>query len=99
MSSFLPPAIPPDLRFGYVSGSLLHHGTRDKRQPSRARAWHMHRSGRSDDAVPLGQPTEVRGLAHVLHVVVDHADEADTERHRRVPAVVDDAVEVTGPEA
>ena len=42
----------------------------------------------------LQQPSHVRGLAGVLEAVADDADQPDAERHRRVPALVDDPVEV-----
>ena len=45
------------------------------------------------------QPLRVRRLTDVLEVVADHADQADTQRHGRVPGVVDDAVEVVRAEA
>ena len=45
------------------------------------------------------QPTGVAGLAEVLRVVVEHADQPGAERDRRVPAVVDDPVEVVVAEA
>src|SRR3954462_1115730 len=35
----------------------------------------------------------------MFEVVVDHADQAHTERDRRIPPLVDDAVEVTGNQA
>ena len=42
---------------------------------------------------------DVAGLAGVLDVVVGDADQAHAERHRRIPARVDDAVEVLGCDA
>src|SRR5665213_165201 len=47
-----------------------------------------HRSAAFDDS-----PYEGR-LAGMLNVVADHADQAGAQGHRRIPAVVDDAIEV-----
>ena len=33
-------------------------------------------------------------MAHVLEIVVEHADQPYAERHGRIPALVDDPVEV-----
>ena len=51
---------------------------------------------RSAGAPAIRQPAHEGGLARVLEVVVDHADQADAERDGRVPALVDDPVEVGG---
>src|SRR5262245_8607255 len=48
----------------------------------------------ADRSPPVQDPADVRGLADVLQAVVGDAHEPYSERHRRIPPPVDDAVEV-----
>ena len=50
-------------------------------------------------ASALDHASNVEGLAGVLDAVIDHADEADSGGHRRIPVAVDDPIELGGVDA
>ena len=52
------------------------------------------RTGGLAPSAPQQDAADERGLADVLGAVVDHADQPHAQRHRRVPALVHDPVQV-----
>jgi len=49
---------------------------------------------RASSLTPQQDAADERGLADVLRAVVDHADQPNAQRHRRIPALVHDPVQV-----